>query len=110
MPRTQSVPFSRGRKSSEREQQDAQPLEVPVVPIYIQEKIDPRVIVENLRETAAAGEPEPELALFDDFDGLEFEELVDFYRHDANWANRLVLGDGLVVMTSLAEQESLRGQ
>ena len=41
----------------------------------------PRVIVENLRETAAAGEPEPELTLFDDFNGIDFEQLVDFYQH-----------------------------
>ena len=54
----------------------------PTVPIYIQEKIDPRVLIENLRQTAAAGEDEPELTLFDDFDGLEFEDLVEFYQHE----------------------------
>ena len=40
-------------------------------PIYIQEKIDPRALIENLRRTAAAGEAEPELTLFDDFNGLD---------------------------------------
>ena len=76
-----------------KDEQDREPLAVPSVPIYIQEKVHPRVIVENLRETAAAGEPEPEMTLFDDFDGIEFEELVDFYEHEQNWANRLILGD-----------------
>ncbi len=93
-----------------KDEQDASDLEVPVVPIYIQEKVHPRVIVENLRQTAAAGQPEPELTLFGDFNGLEFEQLVDFYKWPVKWANRLVLGDSLLVMTSLAEKEGLRGK
>jgi adenine-specific DNA-methyltransferase len=83
---------------------------VPVVPIYIQEKILPQVIIENLRDTARKGEPEPELTLFNDYDGLEFQELVEFYRHEQNWANRMILGDSLLVMTSLAEKEGLKGK
>jgi adenine-specific DNA-methyltransferase len=79
-------------------------------PIYIQEKIDPRVLVENIRQTAAAGEPEPEATLFDTFDGLDALDLVDFYQHSANWSIRMVLGDSLQVMASLAERESLRGK
>ncbi len=93
-----------------KDEQDAADLEVPVVPVYIQEKVHPKVIVENLRDTAAAGEPEPELTLFNDFNGIEFEQLVDFYEHEQNWANRLILGDSLLVMTSLAEKEGLRGK
>jgi adenine-specific DNA-methyltransferase len=93
-----------------KDEQDASDLEVPVVPIYIQEKVHPRVIVENLRQTAAAGDPEPELTLFGDFNGIEFEQLVDFYNWGVKWANRLVLGDSLLVMTSLAEKEGLRGK
>ena len=79
-------------------------------PIYIQEKIDARVLVENLRKTAAAGQVEPELTLFDTFDGLDELDSVDFYEHQANWSNRMILGDSLQVMASLAERESLRGQ
>jgi adenine-specific DNA-methyltransferase len=93
-----------------KDEQDRQPLEVPVVPIYIQEKILPQVIIENLRDTARKGEPEPELTLFNDYDGIEFQELVEFYRHEQNWANRMILGDSLLVMTSLAEKESLKGK
>ena len=90
--------------------QDEEGLEVPAVPIYIQEKLHPRVLIENLRQTAAAGEDEPELALFSDFNGIEFEDLVDFYHHEQNWTNRLILGDSLLVMASLAEKEALRGK
>ena len=99
-----------------KDEQDANPLDVPVVPIYIQEKVHPQALVENLRETARSGEPEPELTLFDDFNGLEddFSKKVDFYSHQADrqphWSNRMILGDSLLVMTSLAEKEGLKGK
>jgi adenine-specific DNA-methyltransferase len=93
-----------------KDQQDSEDLEVPVVPIYIQEKINPKVLIENLRKTAEEGQPEPERTLFDDFDGIEFDELVDFYQHEQNWANRMILGDSLSVMASLAEKEGLKGK
>jgi adenine-specific DNA-methyltransferase len=93
-----------------KDELDSADLEVPAVPIYIQEKIHPRVIIENLRKTAKEGDPEPELTLFADFNGIEFEDLVDFYQHEQNWSNRLILGDSLLVMTSLAEKERLRGK
>ena len=90
---------------------DAEPLAVPVAPIYIQERIDPRVLVENLRNTAADQDSEPELTLFDDFDGIADPiSAIEFYEHDANWSNRMILGDSLVAMTSLAEKESLKGR
>ena len=79
-------------------------------PIYIQEKIDPRVLIENLRRTAAQSEDEPELTLFDTFDGLDELDQVDFYKHDANWSNRMILGDSLQVMASLGDRERLRGK
>ncbi len=78
-------------------------------PIYIQEKIDPRVLIENLRRTARAGEPEPEFTLFETFDGLGPLDNLEFYAHAANWSNRMILGDSLQVMGSLAEREDLRG-
>ena len=89
---------------------DSENLVVDAAPIYIQEKIDPRVIIENLRHTAEHPEDEPELTLFETFDGLGELELVDFYHHHANWSNRVILGDSLSVMASLAEREGLRGQ
>ena len=79
-------------------------------PIYIQEKINPRVLIENLRRTAERPDEEPELTLFDSFDGLDGLDQVDFYKHDANWSNRMILGDSLQVMASLAEREKLRGK
>ncbi len=79
-------------------------------PIYIQEKIDPRVLIENLRRTAERPEDEPEFTLFDSFDGLDDLQQIEFYEHDANWSNRMILGDSLQVMASLADREKLRGK
>jgi adenine-specific DNA-methyltransferase len=98
-----------------KDEQDREDLAVPVVPIYIQEKIHPQALIENLRETAKAGESEPELALFDDFNGIkDFREKIDFYSHDLGtqpkWSNRMILGDSLLVMTSLGEKEGLKGK
>ena len=43
-------------------------------------------------------------------DRLDFDKKVDFYHHEQNWSNRLILGDSLLVMTSLAEKEGLKGK
>lgn len=91
--------------------QDDANLVVDAPPLYIQEKIDPRALVENLRKTAAAGQPEPEATLFDFFDGdLDELQQIEYYQHDAKWTNRMILGDSLQAMGSLAEREGLRGK
>lgn len=92
-----------------KDEQDQHPLEVPSVPIYIQEHISPKALVEDLRE-ASAGRREHQMDLFGDFNGMELEERVDFYQHPMKWSNRMILGDSLLVMTSLAEKEGLKGQ
>jgi adenine-specific DNA-methyltransferase len=95
-----------------KDEQDRQPLEVPAVPIYIQEKIHPQAIIENVRAAGRAGCPQPaeQIQMFADFNGIKFEDLIDFYHHEQNWANRFILGDSLLVMTSLAEKEGLKGK
>ncbi len=100
-----------------KDEQDRQDLAVPVVPIYIQEKIQPQAIIEDLRTHAPAKNERvaEELAayqtqLFADFNGLpeDFDDRVDFYHHQGHWSNRMILGDSLLVMTSLAEKEGLK--
>ncbi len=93
-----------------KEALDDTDLEADAPPIYIQEKVDPRVLIEHLRQTVRVGEPEPELTLFETFDGLGGLDLVEFYRHEANWSNRMILGDSLQVMASLDSRERLRGK
>ena len=94
-----------------KDEQDRHPLEVPAVPIYIQEKIKPQAIIELVREGAQSGRPQ-QFDFYGDFNGIKFEQLIEFYQHKdgVNWANRMILGDSLLVMTSLAEKEGLKGQ
>lgn len=64
-----------------KDEQDQKPLEVPAVPIYIQEKIHPHAIIEDFRTQAQQDKAENQLSLFGDFNGIKFEQLVDFYQH-----------------------------
>ena len=89
-----------------KDEQDAEELVVEAPLIYIQEKIVPQVIIENLRKVVE----NPQLTLFNEFDGLNGLEAVEYYQHPANWSNRMILGDSLQVMASLAEKENLRGK
>ena len=93
-----------------KDEQDAQDLAVPAAPIYIQEKIHPQALIEDLRAQTAAGAPDPQTSFFADFNGIPFEQYVDFYNHGQNWTNRMILGDSLLVMASLAEKENLKGK
>lgn len=86
-------------------------LTVQAPPLYIQEKIHPRALVQELiRETKAARpQPQEQLSLFADFNGIAPDaDKTDFYQHDQNWTNRMILGDSLQVMASLSEREGLR--
>ena len=92
--------------------QDWSDLVVQAPPLYIQEKIHPKVLVDDLRQRTQAQQPDaPQMDLFGDFNGLPSENAkTEFYQHDANWTNRMILGDSLQVMASLAEREGLRGK
>ena len=93
-----------------KDQLDSEDLAVPVVPIYIQEKISPQALVDDL--VSAKGEASGEPTLFDDFEGGpgDFESKIEFYQHQQNWTNRLILGDSLLIMNSLLEKEGMRGK
>ncbi|HIJ54046.1 MAG TPA: site-specific DNA-methyltransferase [Planctomycetes bacterium] len=93
-----------------KDEQDQEELTVPAVPVYIQEKIHPQAIIEDVRAQAKKDSPDPQLQFFADFNGIPFRDLIEFYQHEANWSNRMILGDSLLVMTSLAEKEGLKGQ
>jgi adenine-specific DNA-methyltransferase len=94
---------------------DTEDLVVDAPPIYIQEKIAPRALIAELQRASKAPKAQYEqLALFADdyadFDGLDSWEAVEYYQHEANWSNRMILGDSLRAMASLAEKERLRGK
>jgi adenine-specific DNA-methyltransferase len=88
---------------------------VQAPPLYIQEKVHPKVIIDDLKRESAnrakAIKDAPQFDMFADFNGLpDAEAATEFYQHDQHWSNRMISGDSLSVMASLAEREGLRGQ
>jgi adenine-specific DNA-methyltransferase len=97
-----------------KDYQDWSDLVVQAPPLYIQEKIQPKVLIDDLMrqsKASSAQESGSQIDLFADFNGIpEGVEKTEFYKHDQNWSNRMILGDSLQVMASLAEREGLRGK
>jgi len=96
-----------------KDEQDWSDLVVPAPPLYIQEKVQPKILIDDLERQTKAGKAaaEPQFDLFANFNGLPNEAArTEFYQHDAHWSNRMILGDSLQVMASLAEREGLRGK
>jgi adenine-specific DNA-methyltransferase len=105
-----------------KDQQDWSDLVVNAPPLYIQEKVHPKVLIDDLKrqtdKAKAATEPEQQGFTADlfadmakDFNGVpEGDAKTEFYAHDQHWSNRMILGDSLQVMASLAEREGLRGK
>ena len=98
-----------------KDAQDWSDLVVNVPPLYIQERVHPKALIDDLvrisvqRPVAGGQEDEGYQSsfadFFADFNGLpSAAATTEFYRHDANWSNRMVLGDSLQVMASLAER------
>ncbi len=96
-----------------KDEQDESGLVVNAPPLYIQEKVHPKALIADLmRQSKANREPaERQIDMFADFNGLpEGVDRTEFYQHDGYWQNRMVLGDSLQVMASLAEREGLQGK
>ena len=101
-----------------KDEQDWSDLVVHAPPLYIQEKVHPKVLIDDLvRQTkaqATSNQPQGsyrQLDLFSDFNGVpDGNAKTEFYQHDQHWSNRMILGDSLQVMASLAEREGLRGK
>ncbi len=102
---------------SGKDAQDWTDLVVNAPPLYIQEKVHPKVLIDDLlrqsreRREAAEAASGGTVDMFGDFNGIPAgADKTDFYAHDQNWTNRMILGDSLQVMASLAEREGLRGK
>src|SRR6266498_1073385 len=97
-----------------KDEQDWSDLVVHAPPLYIQEKVHPKVLIDDLlKQTREQREQEvgAQTDLFADFNGIaKGVDKTEFYRHEQNWSNRIILGDSLQVMASLAEREGLRGK
>jgi len=77
--------------------------EVDPVALHIHERISAQAIIK------VAAREDVQRNLFAD-PQLDYHEAVKFYQHDVDWSNRLILGDSLVVMNSLAKREDLAGK
>jgi adenine-specific DNA-methyltransferase len=97
-----------------KDELDWSDLVVPAPPLYIQEKVHPKVLIDDLRrqtEKSGSKKSDTQFDLFADFNGLPSEDAkTEFYQHDAHWSKRMILGDSLQVMASLAEREGLRAK
>jgi adenine-specific DNA-methyltransferase len=96
-----------------KDEKDWSDLVVPAPPLYIQEKVHPKVLIDDLLRRGEADKKadDEQPDLFADFNGLPSDGAkTEFYQHDAHWSNRMILGDSLQVMASLAEREGLRGK
>jgi len=97
-----------------KDEQDWSDLVVHAPSLYIQEKVHPKVLIDDLLKQTKADNAQQsnfQTDLFSDFNGIpEGADKTDFYHHDQNWSNRMILGDSLQVMASLAEREGLRGK
>ena len=97
-----------------KDEQNWSDLVVYAPTLYIQEKVHPKVLIDDLLRQTKEAQTEPsgvQTNLFADFNGIsEGVDRTEFYQHDQNWSNRMILGDSLQVMASLAEREGLRGK
>ena len=101
-----------------KDEQDQADLVVHAPPLYIQEKVQPKALIDDLKRQSEAARAEAQeqdpgfmTDLFADFNGLPSDAArTEFYQHEAHWSNRMILGDSLQVMASLAEREGLRGK
>ena len=97
-----------------KDEQDWSDLVVHAPPLYIQEKVHPKALIDDLLRQTKEREHDEGLItpdLFADFNGIPKDaDKTEFYQHDQNWSNRMILGDSLQVMASLAEREGLRGK
>lgn len=89
--------------SGKREEHEATSFQVDPVALHIHERISAQALV----RTALRRDVQRDLFA----DPVQpYQEAVQFYQHHVDWANRLILGDSLQVMSSLARREGLAGK
>lgn len=93
--------------------------EVDTVSLHVHERMDPATILAALQKRLkgrkgddkdAAGAGFQTDLFHAPFENLPLREAIDFYKHERDWANRLIAGDSLLVMNSLLQKEGMAGQ
>lgn len=88
---------------------------VDTVSLHVHERIDPATILSAVQKKIkdnkgnSTGTFQPDL-FHAPFENLPLRDAIDFYKHDRDWANRLIAGDSLLVMNSLLQKEGMAGQ
>ncbi|MBW2075447.1 MAG: site-specific DNA-methyltransferase [Deltaproteobacteria bacterium] len=90
-----------GLKSIEVE--DASGIEVETVSLHVHERVSAQAIIKAVQRE------DKQMELFAD-PQLPLHQAVQFYQHDVDWTNRLILGDSLLVANSLIEREMMAGK
>jgi len=88
--------------------------EVDTVSLHVHERIDPATILGEVQKRRKAGKKggsafQPDM-FHAPFENLPLREAIDFYKHERDWANRLIAGDSLLVMNSMLQKEGMAGQ
>ncbi len=95
-----------------KDEQDWSDLVVHAPPLYIQEKVHPKALIDDLLRTSQESLHDAGMLtsdLFTDFNGIpKGADKTEFYAHDQNWSSRMILGDSLQVMASLAGRPPAR--
>jgi adenine-specific DNA-methyltransferase len=94
--------------------------EVDIRSLYRVEHISPELLINKLyRSLQDSPKTGDQLGLFapdardlfgNTLDLDEFEKVGEYYKHQGDWANRLIQGDSLLAMTSLLEREGFAGK
>lgn len=88
--------------------------EVDTVSLHVHERIDPATILGEVQKRMKASQKsgsafQPDM-FHAPFENLPLREAIDFYKHERDWANRLIAGDSLLVMNSMLQKEGMAGQ
>ena len=95
-----------------KQKNDINTLETAAPFIYQQEKIFPRMLIEEMKRQTAIRKnaADAQMTLGEGLKDFDPNARPSFYNHEEGWKNRMILGDSLQVMASLAENERLRGK
>lgn len=88
--------------------------DVDTVSLHVHERIDPATILGEVQKRMKASQKsgsafQPDM-FHAPFENLPLREAIDFYKHERDWANRLIAGDSLLVMNSMLQKEGMAGQ
>ena len=88
---------------------------VDTVSLHVHERVDPATILAAVQKRIKNSKGKSSPALQPDlfhapFENLPLRDAIDFYKHERDWANRMIAGDSLLVMNSLLQKEGMAGQ